>query len=120
MTDLWRGNLGVLLTLFPWVEEVFYERFREQQAAPDYALREHLARLERLLLEQGNTPISDLRTPEAATRGAPKPIAVSTVPGPAPDFDDHENDVELEVKKSVGTGKQAAENFLASAFSLQG
>ncbi len=113
VADLWRGNLDVLLALFPWVEDAFFERFQARQAPSDYALREQLARLERLLLEQGNQPITAISAPAAATKG-PKPLAVPEVTGPL--FDDDDG-AQLIVKKAKSDG-MSAQNFLDSAFSL--
>jgi hypothetical protein len=115
VVDLWRGNLDVLLALFPWVEEAFYARFREQQSMPETAIQEQLAKLERLLIEQGNTPVAGLSRSVAATAGGPKPMAVPAVPGPV--FAEEEE--ELVIRKARSDG-ESANNFLASAFSLQG
>lgn len=52
--DLRAGNIEVLMELFPWVREAM------QQPAPvstDQRLQEQIARLEALLLAQGNVPV---------------------------------------------------------------
>ena len=117
IVDLLNGNLDVLLALFPWIEDAFYQRFLEQQPAQDFTIQEQLARLERLLIEQGNTPISTLAEPVAATSsGRPKPMVVPQIASPA--FDDNDG-VELVIKKAKSDGR-SAQNFLDSAFSLLG
>jgi len=107
IVDLWDGNLDVLLSLFPGVEEAFYKRFMEQQPAADYTFQEQLARLERLLLEQGNKPL-------AASSGGPKPLAVNM---PIKPVQEEEDEVILPIKKAKSSGT-SAQNFLNSAFNL--
>lgn len=107
MVDLWNGNIDVLLSLFPRIEEVFYKRFMEQQPAADYSLQEQLARLERLLLEQGNNPL-------AASTGSPKSLTVTAPMRPICDEDD---EVIVPIKKAKSNG-DSAQNFLNSAFNL--
>jgi hypothetical protein len=116
MVDLWRGNLDVLLALFPWVEDAFYERVAAQQPSSDAAIQEQLTKLERLLIEQGNQPISASSSAVAATGGGPKALAVPVVAGPVFNDDDA---MDLVVKKAKSDGK-SAQNFLDSAFSLLG
>lgn len=111
VVDLWRGNLDVLLELFPWVEEVLYNRFLEAQPAPEQGLQDQLAKLERLLIEQGYKPVE----PVAAASAGPKPLAVSKAPAPV--IDDDLGGVELVVKKAKSDGR-ASQNFLDSAFNL--
>ena len=106
MVDLWNGNLDVLLELFPGVENAFYERFTRQQPVPEVAIHEQLARLESLLLQQGNTPVVN-------TNSGPKPLNVPKIAGPQ--FDDADD--LIVVKKAKSDGK-SAQNFLDSAFSL--
>jgi hypothetical protein len=113
--DLWRGNLDMLLSLFPWVEDALYERFLAARPGPDAAIQEQLRKLERLLIEQGNTPIQAVASPVAAA-GGPKPLTVPAILGPAPDDGD---DVELVVRKAASDGR-SAQNFLDSAFNLIG
>jgi hypothetical protein len=107
IVDLWNGNIDVLLSLFPGIEEVFYKRFMDQKPTADYTLQEQLARLERLLLEQGNKPM-------AVSSGGPKPLAVIAPGKPIRDEDD---DVIVPIKKAKSSGT-SAQNFLNSAFSL--
>jgi hypothetical protein len=107
MVDLWRGNLDTLLTLFPWVEEAFYERFTAHEPTPEIGLQEQLARLEQLLLQQGNQPIG-------TTQAGPKQMNIPPIA--APRFDDLTDQVVLKKARSDG---QAVQNFLDSAFGLQ-
>jgi hypothetical protein len=101
MVDLCQGNLDVLLALFPWVEDAFYERFAAQQPASDHALQEQFAKLERLLTAQGNAPT-------AATGDSPN-VAQHTRP------DGDEGMVPIKQAKSSGN---SAQNFLDAAFNL--
>ncbi|MAS35621.1 MAG: hypothetical protein CL610_16545 [Anaerolineaceae bacterium] len=114
--DLWNGNLTVLLALFPWVEDAFYQRFLEQQPNPETTIQEQLQRLEQLLIEQGNTPIENIAQPGAATPGSPKAMIIPQVNNAV--FED-DNQSELVVKKAKSDGK-SAQNFLDSAFGLIG
>jgi hypothetical protein len=113
MVDLWHGNLDLLLELFPWVEDAFYQRFIEQQPTETVSIQEQLHHLERLLLEQGSQPISSI----AATNGNPKPLLPDSKPRPLEIPDD--DDLQLVVKQAASDGK-ASQNFLDSAFSLIG
>ena len=113
--DLCRGNLDVLLSLFPWVEEAFYERFQEQHVAPDQQFHEQLARLERLLVEQGNMSISESLKPAVTSNNGPKPMTFKDIAEPAPN---NNNDYLLITTKAAASDK-AAQNFLTSALSLQ-
>lgn len=101
MVDLCRGNLDVLLVLFPWVEDAFYERFAAQQPASDHVLQEQLAKLERLLTAQGNVPA-------AATGDSPN-VAQHT------GSEGDEGIVPIKQAKSSGN---SAQNFLDAAFNL--
>ena len=103
VADLRRGNLDVLLALFPWVEETFYERFQQRQSTSDFTLAQQLERLERLLLEQ-----------EKPAKAGPKPLSVPALPGPLLDDDD---DL-LSLKKARSSG-DASQNFLDSIMRLQ-
>ena len=100
--SLGQGNLDVLLALFPWVEDAFYERFREQQPASDSALQQQLARLETLLEAQGSILVS----------AGPKKMVI-------PDAAMSETDDNgLLVVKRAQSERQSAHNFLSSAFDL--
>ena len=107
MVDLWRGNLDVLLALFPWVEDAFYERFAMQQPAPDYGLQKRLDSLEKLLLQQGNVPL------ESSPSG-PKPL--TKVVASAPKSLTADDDL-LVMRKAKSDGS-SSKNFLDSAFNL--
>ena len=102
VVDLWHGNLDVLLELFPFVEEAFYQRFVEQRPPETFTIQEQLQHLERLLLEQGNVAIQ------------PRSLVA-----PDPDNPDDLEPVQLTVTPAASDG-QAAQNFLDSAFGLQG
>lgn len=102
--SLGQGDLDVLLTLFPWVEDTFYERFKEQQPASDSVLQQQLARLERRLVEQGSV----------AVETSPKKLVI---PEPALPLveDTSEN---LLVVKRMPSERESARNFLDAAFNL--
>lgn len=115
IVDLWQGRVEVLLALFPWVEDYFFERFSEARPISDQAIVAQLAKLEQLLVEQGNKPISSIEV----TGGNPKPLIPDGKPRTlaVPDRDDDE--VALVVNKAASDGK-SAQNFLDSAFGLLG
>ena len=98
VVDLWHGNLDVLLTLFPWVEDAFYQRFTERQ--PESSIQTQLTRLEQLLLEQGSTPITS----------TPQKKKAMSIPG------DEEGDL-LQIRKAQ-SDRNSAQNFLNSALNL--
>jgi len=108
--DLRAGRLDVLFELFPWVRAEFLEYMASLQLQPqrqDSELRQRLERMERLLLEQGNVPIS-------STASGPKPLAA---PQPvSPETDSADDDL-LVVKKAQSDGS-SARNFLEAAFNL--
>lgn len=113
--DLREGNLNVLFELFPWVRAEFLEYMasvQPQKSDAELVIAEHLRKIETVLLSDGNGPHL------TSGGGGPKPMAVPLIP--APDYDEDEQAMMLTVKRSEGPGKQAAENFLTSAFSLQG
>jgi hypothetical protein len=58
VNSLRKGKLDVLFELFPWVKAEFLAGVQPKETAGEKALREQLQRLENLLLEQGNRPIS--------------------------------------------------------------
>jgi hypothetical protein len=105
--DLRAGRLEILLTLFPWIEETFAQRFAERQSVSEGVLSEQLARLEQLLLEQGNKPVT-------ASSGGPKPLAVSS---PSKPRQAEEDEIIVPIKKAKANGN-SAQNFLDAAFSL--
>ena len=107
VADLGQGDLDVLLTLFPWVEDAFYERFKEQQPASDSALQQQLARLEKLLIEQGSWPVDMSIT-------GPKKLAI---PITTPPINDNSDD-SLLVIKPAKSEHDSSQNFLNSAFDL--
>ena len=109
MWSLGQGDLDVLFELFPWVMDEFYQRALAGYQPQDAILQQQLARLEKLLVEQGNIPIDHVSS-------GPKPLTMSPVPESVADEDDS---ALLIMKKVTSTSKQASANFLASAFSLQ-
>ncbi len=114
--SLGQGNLAVLLALFPWVEEAFYERFTERQNTLNSSLQQQLERLERLLIEQGNTPVASVLQSVNTSSGGIKKLDVPPVAPPV--FDDDDDDITLVVRKAKDDGS-SARNFLDSVFALQ-
>ena len=114
--DLRAGRLDVLFELFPWVRAEFLEYMasvQPQQSDREMNIEKQLSRIEELLAK-GETMTSATQT----TNGGGGPKAISIPTNSAPDYD--EDVVKLVMRKSESDGKQAAENFLASAFALQG
>lgn len=107
MWSLGQGNLDVLFELFPWVMDTFYQRALAEHSPQGGPLVEQLARLEQLLLEQGNKPV-------ATSSGGPKPLAVSS---PSKPRQVEEDEIIVPIKKAKTTGN-SAQNFLDAAFSL--
>ena len=103
VVDLWHGNLDVLITLFPWVEDAFYQRFTEQQ--PETSIQLQLARLEKLLIEQGSTPINS------------EPQKKVVVPQVTTAILGDEDSGLIKIKKARSSA-DSAQNFLNSAFNL--
>ena len=97
----------MLLALFPWVEDAFYERFKEKRQASDSVLQLQLARLEELLIEQGSVPM------EAQSTG-PRQLAITTA---LPQMDEEIDGGLLIIKQAASNGA-STQNFLNSAFNL--
>ena len=78
--DLKQGKVAVLCELFPWVKEAF-------QSAPvapvEQGLQEQIARLETLLLAQGNVPIQSPLAPESARTNRKSRVNVTATTGKA-------------------------------------
>ena len=90
--DLRAGRLDVLSELFPWVSEALQP---VSPAPVDARLQEQIARLETLLLAQGNVPIrSSADAPRSSVRKASKPL--------------------VEVTASKASAETVAKNFLNS------
>lgn len=76
--DLKQGRADVLLELFPWLKEGLQPA---QTAQPDQKLHEQIARLEALLLSQGNVPVrraeppSLVETTPSIEKGSTKTVA---------------------------------------------
>ena len=90
--DLRAGRVDVLCELFPWVQEAL----QPVSTAPvDARLQEQIARLEALLIAQGNVPIqSSNDAPSRSARKSAKPI--------------------VEVTASKASAETVAKNFLNS------
>ena len=117
VSDLREGNLDVLFELFPWVRAEFLEYVasaQPQKSDTEINIQKQLARIEELLAN-GEAAMPAPKIANGA--GGPKGIKAPAVAGPLLDDD---NDVELTIKKTKTDGKQSAQNFLASAFALQG
>jgi hypothetical protein len=94
--DLRAGRVDMLLELFPWVRE----SLQSTPTAPvEKGLQEQIARLEALLIAQGNVPIQS---------AAERPAAQATQEGRAA----------LEVTASKASAETVAKNFLTSMKSL--
>jgi hypothetical protein len=118
--SLRQGNLWVLFELFPWVRAEFMEYVQSLQPPKSPAeldLQRQLARLEQLLLQQGNTPIDKPGPTKLLTPNGPRPLQAKQAVA-APSFDDDE-DV-LVARKNKNAGSQSALNFIKSAFALNG
>jgi hypothetical protein len=117
ISDLREGRLEVLFELFPWVRAEFLEymsTLQQQPNEPHFALQQQLARLESLLLGQGNAPMNiNSKSPKTEVNG-PKKMVVPQVAAPA--LDDDDTDL-LVVAKAKSSGN-ASQNFLNSAFKL--
>ena len=113
MADLRRGNLDVLLELFPWVRAEIAEDTLSRvggNGGETAAIQRQLQALEKLLMSQNN---GALMAPVASQAG-PKPMNVVKMPAPV----DDDLDGLLVVSKAKDIGGSAA-TFLNSAFSLQ-
>ena len=110
--DLRKGRVDVLFQLFPWVKAEFLAGIQTQETAGEKALRQQLERLEKLLLEQGNTPIP---MPQLPASTGPKALDAPRFDLPA--FDD-EDDLET-ILLQPDTRTDSAANFLNSVLNLQ-
>ena len=110
--DLRKGRVDVLFELFPWVKAEFLAGIQTQETAGEKALRQQLERLEKLLIEQGNTPIP---MPQLPASTGPKALDASRFD--LPTFDD-EDDLET-ILLQPDTSTDSAANFLNSVLNLQ-
>lgn len=94
--DLRAGRVEMLLTLFPWVREALQPT---PTTTTDARLQEQIARLEALLIAQGNVPIQS-PTERLSLRSAQKSRAA------------------VEVTASKASAETVAKNFLTSMKSL--
>lgn len=112
ISDLRAGRLDVLFELFPWVRAEFFEYIQSLQPpknSTESELERQLARLEVLLLQQGNVPVSPAAKPLGST--GPKSLAVPQFSIPDDD------DMALEIR--VDTSTNSAQNFINSMLRLQ-
>ena len=97
--DLREGRTDALLEMFPFVREAIQKESR--------GIEQQLTRLEKLLLDTGNTPI--------AMPTGPKAMNIPALTAPIYDDDDTLTATVLKVETD---GKASAANFLKSAFAL--
>jgi len=112
IADLWRGNLDVLLELFPDVEQAFYARFQAREMAPFEVIS---GQLDELLTLVQTAPPSLNETLAKRENMAFTAMTVPPVGNPAAD-DDGLATIEL---RPV-TGGDTAQNFLNSISALSG
>jgi len=108
--DLRKGRVDVLFELFPWVKAEFMAGVQPKETPGEKALREQLARLEKMLIEQGNKPLA-LPQP-----GAPKQITTSQFALPRIEDDEEDLTGMVEIKRDKST--DATSNFLNSLMAL--
>ncbi|MCA9373453.1 hypothetical protein KC921_05180 [Candidatus Woesebacteria bacterium] len=128
ITDLRKGSLRKLFELFPYVKAEFLEYvqslnlaeqtmlFEKGTPGSDKRVREQLARIEKLLLEQGHISIEATSTQQSKQGRGLQPITTTSFA--PPNFDD-DDDVTLTIKKATSSNGKAGENFLKSIMSLQ-
>lgn len=99
------------------------EKIQAERTQAQKQMQEQLDRLEQILLQQGNLPISGGLEPIGSGGGGPsqnssglKPLAVPKFS--APTFDDDDDDMDLTVAKAKGSGN-AAKNFLEAMQAMQ-
>jgi hypothetical protein len=102
--DLRQGRVDVLFELFPWIKSEFIA-VQPQETAGEKALKEQLKRLEKLMLQQGNTLV---QLPVSTDPKAMRVLQIDT-----PNFDDDD----IVLKKDTST--DSAKNFLQSMMNLQ-
>jgi hypothetical protein len=100
--DLRQGRVDVLFEMFPWVKAEFIAGVQPHETAGEKALREQLERMEKLMLQQGNTPVQ-----------LPGPKAMNVPEFKTPTFDDDD----IVLKKDTST--DSAKNFIQSMMNLQ-
>ena len=91
------------------------QRIEKERTKTQNSLQERLDRLEELLLQQGNQPITGGLTSVGGAGGNPGtgPKALTTPTFKPPSFDD-EDDLDLNISKDTNSGAQAVQNFLSS------
>ncbi len=106
--DLRKGNVDVLLELFPWVKEALTQK--EQPGIQDGFMR-----LEQLILQHNAIPADMSAQPQTVNQFAPKALSVPQFLSPSLDDEDEFDTVIL--KKDTSTN--SATNFINSMFNLQ-
>ena len=110
IVDLRNGKTDVLFELFPFVKAKLQSG--SAGGGDNGDIKREIARLERLILQQGSQPSEPVMKPNGLQPiGGLKPIA----PPPA----DDDEDMVLTVKKLHVTDNQASQNFLNSMMALQ-
>lgn len=97
------------------------QRIEKERTKTQNSLQNQLKRLEDLLIQQGNQPITGGLTPMSGAGGIPAgPQALTTQQFSAPRFEDDDDDFDLalNVTKDENSGKQAALNFINSINNL--
>lgn len=96
------------------------EKIEQERTQTQNVIQQQLERLEQLLLQQGNQPISSVLQPVVSGGGGspqaitgPKPLSVPKFTTPTYD-DDDDDDFALNIQKDEKSGAQAALNFLDS------
>lgn len=111
--DLRAGKLEVLFELFPWVQA----RLNAEQGGATSDLQAKLDHLETLLLAQGSSHVMQPIGGPKPLQGGPQPLAIPSMSKPV--FDDEDDSDLLVVSKTKGDNS-SVQNFLRSAFALQG
>lgn len=109
VAELRKGRVDLLLKLFPWVERVVLERIPEpERVLPSSSEVDDLrAEVERLKAWIASSQ-------QVVAEQQPRPMDVTSPPPPIDD------DVTLVIKQADAADSNASQNFLDSAFGLQG
>ena len=111
--DLRKGNLDVLVELFPQFKSRICDE-NTNRAGDDDDLHAKIDRLESMMLQQVE-PGGMLMSARKSAAGGPKKIGLGSLDAPRIDDDDEDT---LVIKKDTST--HASENFLRAMFALQG
>ena len=107
--DLRAGRVDVLRELFPWVFDAIAGTLEEERSTKTFAIEAQLQRLEKLLVEQGNTPI------ERLLPAGPRRLDVPQFSVP---FDDEDAETTLDIRAVQGT--DSAQNFVNAVLAISG